>query len=233
MERLQARAVVLRRTPYRDNDLIVDLLTLEHGRVSALARGGRSSRKRYGGALELGTRIALHATRRGGLATLGEVNVEGAINHIRGDLDGINQLSYALELARLTAREGDPDPDFFGLLTGFIDRLEATGPNHEALLLWEIALLTHLGYRLVWDRCVVSGGRPDALSLLAGGTVRLAAARPPDATPVAHDVLDAVASLTRGQVVEVDGSAATELRRALTAVWQGVTGKALRTAAFL
>nr|MDQ2647496.1 DNA repair protein RecO [Myxococcota bacterium] len=45
-------ALVLRRVEYGDADLIVTLLTLSLGRVSALARGARKSRRRFGGALE-------------------------------------------------------------------------------------------------------------------------------------------------------------------------------------
>ncbi|MCA9559134.1 MAG: recombination protein O N-terminal domain-containing protein, partial [Myxococcales bacterium] len=51
------RAVVLRATPYRDHDLVVDLLGEQTGRVAALARSARRSQRRFGGALEVGTRL--------------------------------------------------------------------------------------------------------------------------------------------------------------------------------
>ena len=46
-------AIVLRVTDYGEADRIVTLLTESHGKVSALARGAKKSRKRFGAALGL------------------------------------------------------------------------------------------------------------------------------------------------------------------------------------
>ncbi len=43
--------LVLRVVDYGDADRIVTLLTAAHGKISALAKGARSSRRRYGAAL--------------------------------------------------------------------------------------------------------------------------------------------------------------------------------------
>ena len=46
------RALLLRRVDYAESDLVLSLFTVELGRISALARGARKSRRRFGGVLE-------------------------------------------------------------------------------------------------------------------------------------------------------------------------------------
>ena len=55
--------IVVGHVDYGEADRIVHLLTPEQGRVAAMARGARKSRKRFGGALDLGNRIRTHISR--------------------------------------------------------------------------------------------------------------------------------------------------------------------------
>ena len=51
-ERRTSDALVLRLVDYRESDRIVTLFTQELGVLGAIARGARSSRRRFAGALE-------------------------------------------------------------------------------------------------------------------------------------------------------------------------------------
>ena len=53
----KVEALVLRAIPYGEADSVVHLLALGQGRLAAFARGARSSRRRFGGALEPFTRV--------------------------------------------------------------------------------------------------------------------------------------------------------------------------------
>src|SRR5689334_25340414 len=88
-ERLQA--LVLRTIAYGDSDAVVHLLVRGRGRVSAFARGARSSRKRFGGALEPFQRVeALLAEREGQeLWALREARVVEGHGRLREDLHRI------------------------------------------------------------------------------------------------------------------------------------------------
>lgn len=228
-------ALVLRKTAWRDADLIVDLLTRDHGRVAALARGARRSRKRFGGALEIGTRLAVHLSQGGrGGRSLTDCDVIRPLRAIREDLDRIQHLSYVLEIARLTSREGEADPGHFGMIDGYIEALEASEPRSEALALWEIALLSHLGYALRLGRCVRSGQPGDALSPRYGGAIATQAVDTPDALPITVAGMEALVALSQGdRGVAFDATAAPLIRVAFAGLWQVVTGHPLRTAAFL
>ena len=50
-------AIVLRYTDYGESDRIVHLLTKEHGQISAMVRGARTSTKKYSGLIDLGNII--------------------------------------------------------------------------------------------------------------------------------------------------------------------------------
>ncbi len=228
------RALVLRTTVYRESDLIVDLLTDGRGRVGVMARGARKSRKRYGGALEVGTRLAVEIGRRGrGLPTLSSCDIVAPVLHIRSDLDAFHQLAYALELARLLSTEGEADARGFALAAGFVDHLEAHGPTDEALVAWELKLMAHHGYGLRLDACVVSGTVPDGLSLRHGGAVNRRAVGPGDAMPVPTAVLAALAALGRGQQGRIGAADRVGVRRLFARLWGEITGFELRTARFL
>jgi DNA repair protein RecO len=230
------RAVVLRATPYRDHDLVVDLLGEDTGRVAALARSARRSQRRFGGALEVGTRLSVRLTpaRRGSLAGLGDCDVLTPLHRIRSDLDRFHHLAYVVEVARLVSREGEADATGYGLVAGYLDALEAGPATAEGLALWELAMLSHHGYALRLDACVVTGQRPDGLSLEAGGAVRRAAARARDAVSVPGEAVAALDALARGLPgARLAPAHQPAVRRALAALWAGVAGRPLRSAPFV
>lgn len=227
------QALVLRVTPWREHDLILDLLTPDAGRLAAVARGARNSRRRFGGALEVGTRLTVALGRgRGNLPTLASCDVTGPLNRIRDDLDRFHHLAYALELGRLLSREGEADPGGFALLTGYLDLLEAHPAALEALIAWELAMLAHHGYGLRLDACVLTGGRPDGISLRAGGAVDRRAAAP-DAEPVPPAVIATLAALARGEDARLGPVDHAGVRGVFERIWTEVCGQRLRSARLL
>jgi DNA repair protein RecO (recombination protein O) len=233
---LRTDAFVLRTRALRDHDLIVELFGRDTGRVSTVARGARSSRRRFGGALEIGTRVDAQIARRPGreLHALEGCDVRTPLKAIRGDLDRIQHLSYALELTLLAFAPEAPDPDGYTMLEAYVDGLEAAPASHEALVLWELLLLRHLGYGLTIGRCPVSDTAPDALSLEAGGAVSRGAAGVADAVPVSTAALRVIAGIERGHAgVRFDADQRREVRQAFAALWGRITGYEPRSARFL
>ncbi len=227
-------AVVLRRTPWRDHDLLVDLLTPEQGRVTAKARGAQRASRRFAGGLEPGARVrAQLQAGRGGLS-LNTIDVVRPLKAIRADLDRIQQLSYVLEIVRLAASEGQGDLRLFALVCSYLDHLEARPATLEALCHWELTLLAHLGYALPLDACVRTGRPPDALSLSAGGAVSRQHASAPDAHFIGVAGVATLAGLVAGGTgLTLTGASRGAVRGALSALWAQVLGRPLRTARFL
>src|SRR5262245_64871498 len=63
-------AYVLHHRPYRETSCLLELLTEEHGRIGAVARGARQAHSRWRGLLQPFRPLLLSWSGRGELATL-------------------------------------------------------------------------------------------------------------------------------------------------------------------
>ncbi len=147
-------AFVLRLTPLGEADRVVQLLTRDRGRVSALARGARRSRKRFGAALDYFHRLEVRLRRgRGDLWRLDSVDLARRCTAPVGDLEAFAAASHVLEVARLGSRDGDPDPDLFDLVDAALAALDRGGDPASLTRVFQVRALAVLGYG--WDvrRC--------------------------------------------------------------------------------
>ncbi|MFT5586287.1 MAG: DNA repair protein RecO (recombination protein O) [Cognaticolwellia sp.] len=181
-------ALVLGHTDYGDNDRIVQLITAEQGRISAIARGARSSKKRFTGSLELGSRI--EATLRRGKGELWQFQAAELIHghpHIRGFLESIALSAYCCEVVRETGRREQPEPKLFGLLDVALLVLDAcTEPPQAAFRLgFEAKALSFAGLTPVLTQCAGCGlaaEGPMVWSVSGGGMVHSACGVGPQVT---------------------------------------------------
>ncbi len=172
---------MLRRVEYGDSDLVVTLLTEELGRVSALARGARNSRKRFGGSLEPLHTLAVRLEERPGaeLCVLRESSIAVARTRLSADLDKMQAAGRALGWVRRAAPPRTPEPEAWHVLIEFLDRLDH--PEDErgpGLHLTELGLrlLAAVGWGLDLERCVSCGkpcadGRAAMVDAARGGLV--------------------------------------------------------------
>jgi DNA repair protein RecO (recombination protein O) len=174
-------ALVLRSIAYGDSDSVVHLLVRGRGRVSAFARGARSSRQRFGGSLEPFGRIEALLVEREGLWALREARVLEAHGKLRDDLHRIAHAGYAAELAHDLAREGQPADSLFALLDEFLGRLERGAATSGRLRALELSALESAGLAPELGGCArcgaeVPAGRaafsPDAGGLLCASCAR-------------------------------------------------------------
>lgn len=150
--RLQLQpAYLLHRRPYRDNSELVELLTAEHGRLGAIARG--LGRKRSGGALGAVLQpfrpLLASLSGRGDLLTLTGVETGGELEVLTGDamLCGF----YLNEILLRTLERFDSHPQIFVAYGRALEDLgRAATARQQALALrsCEFALLEDLGYAI-------------------------------------------------------------------------------------
>jgi len=151
LEKLQA--IVLSSTDYGDSDLIANLFTLEHGRLSGFARGARNSRKRFGPALETFARIDLQLAFRERMSSLKQADIITVYPGVRTSLDRIAHALYACELTECFTPEGEPLPRLYRLLTAYLERLDSGHEGDADRRFFEINLLNILGYRPSLQSC--------------------------------------------------------------------------------
>jgi len=150
-EKLQA--FVLSTSDYGESDRIVSMFTLEHGRIKGFARAARSSRKRFGPALEPFARITLQLVRKEGLSSLRQADIITLHPAIRGSLTAIAHALYICELVESLTPEGHTLPRLYRLLATYLERLETEPSCPSDRRFFEINLLNILGYRPSLEVC--------------------------------------------------------------------------------
>jgi DNA repair protein RecO (recombination protein O) len=173
MENWHDQGIILKMRPHGEAGAVVTLLTENHGRHAGYVHGGQSSKKR--GMLEPGNLVDARWSSRAGNDQLGGFQLDMERNYAATLMQDPLQLSALLSAcalcdAALPEREGHPA--LFHGLQGLLDSME--GEYWAAVyVMWEIALLSELGFTLDLTRCV-AGGDPLTLEWVSpksGGAV--------------------------------------------------------------
>ena len=164
----EALGVVLRTSPLRESDLLVVLYTDVHGRISAVARGGRRSQRRFAGALSLLVLAKWELGRkpRGELWSLESAEIVREWTQLASDVVAVAHASYVAELVGALLPAESPDPHALDVIVALWDSLAEGGPSPGALRAVELALLEIAGHRPAIDQCAACGERE-----LASGAV--------------------------------------------------------------
>ena len=149
-------------------------MTAECGRVDAVVRGARSSRKRGAGVLDLGARVEFEVQKgRGELPDLGHFALVQVPKHTRDDVDRLALCAYGCELCAAFATENQESPRLFGLLEAWLARLEGDAPLPAALrVALEVKALHFAGLTPALGRCPVcadASSEPAVFSMAGGG----------------------------------------------------------------
>lgn len=192
-------AVVLHAFDYMESSRIVRLFTRDAGVQSALARGARSSRKRFGGggALDLFVEgeAQYHVKPGRELHTLAGLDVTRSRPGLALEIGRFTAASALAELVLRFARD-DAQPTLYDAFLDALDRVAAApaGQSREAGLAGAWRLVAELGFAPNLDACsschaALPPDRPAAFSHPAGGALCAPCARlggatrllPPDA----------------------------------------------------
>lgn len=156
MTHINNAAIVLRRRPYGDFDLVLTVLTLDHGVCTLIAKSAKKSVKRFPGILEpfAGLRIVYRQGRAGGMPVLEEATLDRPVLGLRADVLKTAYASYWVELVALWLEAGQARPDIFRLLSFVLEALAADALSGAVLsLLFQMRFVGQEGLRPVLERC--------------------------------------------------------------------------------
>lgn len=140
-------AYVLHRRPYRETSCLLELFTLEHGRVTVLAKGVRKPRSSVQGLLEPFYPLEVSWYGRGELMTLTYVEARGTAAQLRGDC--LFAGFYLNELLIRLLEKWDAHPQLFSQYEKALSELQTDSLEEKALRSFEKTLLEELGYGLL------------------------------------------------------------------------------------
>jgi DNA repair protein RecO (recombination protein O) len=178
---VKTEAVVLRSMRYGEADRILHLYTLNRGRVSAIAKGVRRARSRFGGRLEpfFRLRIELHEGRGELLTVTGADTVDGHAP-LRGDARALDAAARACDAVGRLFETSEPHPDVFNLLCRKLSLLDEqaggagqSSVGRAAALTFRLKLLLAAGLAPQLGACTSCGEREHLVGFsgAAGGVV--------------------------------------------------------------
>ncbi|CAB4923121.1 unannotated protein [freshwater metagenome] len=174
---LTTEAVVLRSMRFGEADRILHVYTPMRGRVSAIAKGVRRSKSRFGGRLEpfFHLRLGLHEGRSD-LMTVTSADTLSAYPRLREHGDALDAAARACDAVGRLFETSDPHPEVFNLLCAMLGQLDAdpdAAAAPERRLSFRLKLLLVAGIVPQLSSCATCGESDvvSGFSAAAGGVV--------------------------------------------------------------
>ena len=145
----QQPGYILHRRPFRDSSQILDIVTLDHGKVAVVARGSRGSRSRLAGVLRPFLPLKVSWVSKSDLGTLTGAEAAGAPAGMVGD--AVFSAYYVNELLLHFLHRYDPQPEIFALYEAIIRALVSSDNVAASLRSFELEFLSLLGYAVNLD----------------------------------------------------------------------------------
>jgi DNA repair protein RecO (recombination protein O) len=166
--------VVLRTYKLRESDRIVVLMTQEHGKVRAVAKGVRKTKSKFGARLEPMSHVRLLLYRGRELDIVSQAESVEPLSPLLSSLDRASQGMAAIEAVDQLGLEREPNPRLYRMAVGVLRTIaDRPAPLNVPAFYWK--LLAAEGLEPQLDVCVRCGeGEPDAqlvaMDLNEGGT---------------------------------------------------------------
>ena len=180
--RITTAAIILSLRTHGEHGGVVRMLTPVHGLQAAYVRGARGRRMRP--VLMAGNLVEARLSARTDSQLL---HAEVELTHSRGPLLGeplpVAAIEWASALTATVLPEGQAHPRLYAALDGLLAAVEAAPAASgwgAAMVLYELLLLSELGFGLDLDSCAVTGGSDDlvAVSPRSGRAISAVEAEP-------------------------------------------------------
>lgn len=204
------QAVVLRTYKLGEADRIINLITRDHGKVRAVAKGVRKTRSKFGARLEPTGHVALQLHEGRSLDLITQAETIDRFVGLRDDLDLLRRAVSMLEVVDQVAQEGEVDPKLYTMLVGALRTLAETG-SAQVVPSFFVKVLAHDGVHPVVDRCVECGTTVDLVAFdpAVGGVLCRSHRRGQRVTAEALAVFQDVLGGRMSRVIDAPSDSAT------------------------
>jgi DNA repair protein RecO (recombination protein O) len=222
---VKAEGVVLRSLRYGEADRILHVYTRDRGRISAIAKGVRRSKSRFGGRLEPFSHVALvlHEGRSDLMTVTGADSVR-THRRLREDGPAIDCAARACDAVGRLFETAEPHPEVFHLLLNELALLDADAAKatHANQLAFRMKLLLAAGLAPQLSACASCGEHEhlSGFSGAAGGVV--CAACEAGAFPMSEEAHGFLVAVVGRPLAEAPGASERALRQADRAITETV-----------
>ena len=191
-------AVVLRTYKLGEADRIVVLLTEEHGKIRAVAKGVRKTTSKFGARLEPMSHVRLLLAQGRELDIVSQAEAVETLAPMMVDLDHLTSGIAVLEAADQMSLEREPQPHLYRMVVGALRTIaERSGPLVVPAFYWK--LLAAEGVAPELDACVRCGedGPLVAFDMDQGGVLCRACRT---GAPLSEDALELMRMILGGRL---------------------------------
>jgi DNA repair protein RecO (recombination protein O) len=121
---LSSTAIVLKKIDIGETDRVYSFLTLEYGKVRAVARGVRKSEAKLAGQLETLNLVHLSVMKSRGKGNIASAIAEAYFSHIRESEASLRAAMEGVSLVDRLTEEDESDRDLFALLLEYLRALD-------------------------------------------------------------------------------------------------------------
>lgn len=174
----ETEAVVLDCFEHGESDVILTLLSRDVGKLSAIAKGAKRSKKRFVNKLELFSflHITYQTSPNRGLSFLSEAELHTSFLNIRRNFGLYTTASIIREFLLITIREGEADDRLFRLTLWALHNIDQQLAPLTTLTLFLTKFYEIIGYQPDFTSCNICNGqttvnRRYSFDTTAGGLV--------------------------------------------------------------
>lgn len=202
-------AVVLGSHKFGEADKVVILLSADHGKIRAVAKGIRKTKSSIGARLEPMSHVDISLRSGRELDTVDQVKLIATHSNIRNDFNRLRQGLAMVEAINKVTPDRDPVPHLYELLTRALKALnDRPAPLMLGAFFWR--LLAIEGHSPQLHECVACGGT-DGLSsfdVLEGGVHCVSCSSGIAVTPAALDIVRMILGGQMNMALNMDESSA-------------------------
>ena len=153
----KTEGIIIGRTNYGEADRILTIMTAEHGKIRAIAKGVRKIKSRSGGHVELFGNVEFMMANGRGLDVMTSARLTWYPHNLSSQYDQLGLAYLFGSMINKLVDENEPHIEVYQLLLASFKALDTTGVEVELELWFKLRLLDALGYRPQLDGCAVCG----------------------------------------------------------------------------
>lgn len=171
-------AIIIKVSDHGESDKIVTCYCPGVGKLTGIAKGAKRSKKRFVNKLEIFSLLEIYYTKgnRSSMVRIDQADLLCSFPTLRSHYDRYSNGSLLCELLLHWTTENDGDQQIFNLLVWALECLDRGEPLTRTVILFQVKLFDHLGYRPHMGGCIDCGchdssGAPYQFSSSRGGLV--------------------------------------------------------------
>ena len=167
---LKIQGLVLRRTEYNDHDVLLTILSKEHGKITAKARGLKRKNSPLTAQCQLLAFAEFTLFEYRGMYTINEAATIELFHGLRNDLGKLSLGTYFAQAAEVVSQEDLPNPELQSLLLNSLFALSRLNlPEPLVKSVFELRSACLAGYTPDLYGCHICGSQtPERFDLAAG-----------------------------------------------------------------